>query len=121
MSVYIVEDNPIQRYVLERMIENLGMDVVGTTDSGTEAIHDILMHEPEIVLMDIQLKNDTSGIDVAKTVLSSYQPAIIFITANSNMKNVTKLINIPSHHFITKPISYHELQKAVVKVGVNVA
>jgi CheY-like chemotaxis protein len=119
MFIYIVEDDPIQRFVLERMAENLGMTVIGTTDNGADAIQDILTYEPDLILMDIHLKNNTSGIDVAKTILNTCQPAIIFITANSDMKDKTKLSELSFHHFIAKPVSYHELQKTVASISSN--
>lgn len=116
LTLYIVEDDPIQRFVLERMAENLGMNVIGTADNGADAIDEILMYEPDLILMDIQLRNNTNGIDVARAILSSCRPGIIFITANSDMKKDTQLSELPSHHFLAKPVAYHELQDTITKM-----
>jgi CheY-like chemotaxis protein len=113
LTLYIVEDDPIQSLMLERMAENLGLNVIGSADNGTDAIHDILAYEPDLILMDIQLRCDTSGIDVAKAILTSCRPGIIFITANSDMREDTRLSELPSHHFLAKPVSYHELQQTI--------
>jgi len=117
LSLYVVEDDPIQRFVLERMSENLGVHVLGSADNGSDAVREILRHKPDLILMDIQLGEGKNGIEVAKSILATFRPTIIFITANSDLKNETQLIELPAHHFIPKPVSYHELQKAIA--GMN--
>ena len=116
LSLYIVEDDPIQRFVLEKMAENLGLHVFGSTDNAPDAIGEILRHKPDLVLLDIQLRNETNGIDVAKTILDSFQPAIIFITANSDMKSETQLSNLLSHYFIQKPVTYYDFQNILTSI-----
>ncbi len=113
LTLYIVEDDPIQRFMLEHMANNLGLNVIGTADNGTDAINEILAYEPDLILMDIQLRSDTSGIDVAKAILNSCRPGIIFITANSDMREDTRLSELPSHHFLAKPVSYYELEHTI--------
>ena len=116
LSLYIVEDDPIQRFVLEKMAENLGLHVFGSADNAPEAVREILRHKPDLILVDIQLRNETNGIDVAKTILDSFQPAIIFITANSDLKIETQLSNLSSHYFIQKPVSYYDFQNILAKI-----
>ena len=116
LSLYIVEDDPIQRFVLEKMAENLGLHVFGSTDNAPDAIGEILRHKPDLVLLDIQLRNETNGIDVAETILNSFRPAIIFITANSDMKKEPRLSNLPNHYFIQKPVTYYDFQNILAKI-----
>jgi CheY-like chemotaxis protein len=117
LTLYIVEDDPIQRFVLERMAENLNLHILGSADNGSDAIREILRFEPDLILMDIQLRDGTSGIEVAEKILRSSRPAIIFITANSDLKEQTQLSGLSFHHFISKPVSYHELLNAFDRLG----
>jgi len=113
MSLFIVEDDAIQRFVLERMAANLGLHVCGTSNNGADSIVEIIRLKPDLILMDVQLKDSVSGIDVARQTLNTYKPGIIFITANSEKEHETRISGLASHHFIPKPVSYHKLQSAI--------
>lgn len=119
LSLFIVEDDVIQRFVLEKMAETIGLHVNGSADDGEEAIEDITRLRPHIILMDINLNGSISGIEVARKALKIYKPSIIFITANSNKREETRLRELDSYHFITKPVSYQKLRSAIEAASQN--
>ena len=65
----------------ERLVESLGHTVVGQAATRSEAVQMAKDTKPGLVLCDIQLADDSSGIDAAHDILSMFSVPIIFITA----------------------------------------
>lgn len=80
-NVFIIEDEPIIAADLRRIVESLGHDVAGQARTKTEAIERALPAKPGLVLADIQLADNSSGIDAVHEILKSHTCPVIFITA----------------------------------------
>lgn len=79
--VLIIEDEPIIAMDLETIVRDLGHDVVGVAVTRDEAVSEALSTRPGLVLADIQLADDSSGIDAVKDILAEFNVPVIFITA----------------------------------------
>ena len=77
INVYIVEDESIVAKDIQNSLKKLGYNVLGISNNGADAIKNIVDLEPNIVLMDIMIKGNMTGIDVAETLKKEYN--IIFI------------------------------------------
>jgi CheY-like chemotaxis protein len=80
-NVLIIEDEAIIAADLEALVTELGHDVVGTAATRDEAVKTALSTKPGLILCDIQLADNSSGIDAAQDILASFDVPIIFITA----------------------------------------
>jgi len=80
-DVLIIEDEPIIAMDIETIVRDLGHDVVGVAVTRDEAVEQALAKRPGLVLADIQLADDSSGIDAVKDILAEFQVPVIFITA----------------------------------------
>src|SRR5262245_39990352 len=77
--VLIVEDHPMYRQGLRRMLEETGrFAVVGEAQNGHEAIHQADIHHPELMLIDVQLPGVT-GLKVARVLRKQHPTAKIVI------------------------------------------
>ncbi|WP_136161686.1 response regulator [Sphingomonas flavalba] len=79
--VLIIEDEPIIAMDLETIVRDLGHDVTGIAVTRDEAVAQALADRPGLVLADIQLADDSSGIDAVKDILARFTVPVIFITA----------------------------------------
>jgi CheY-like chemotaxis protein len=79
--VLIIEDEPIIAMDLETIVRDLGHDVTGVAVTRDEAVSQALAERPGLVLADIQLADDSSGIDAVKDILAEFPVPVIFITA----------------------------------------
>ena len=79
--VLIIEDEPIIAMDIESIVRDLGHDVVGIAVTRDEAVSMAADTEPGLVLADIQLADDSSGIDAVSDILSVTDVPVIFITA----------------------------------------
>ncbi|WP_448659959.1 response regulator [Sphingomonas sp. CJ99] len=79
--VLIIEDEPIIAMDLETIVRDLGHEVTGVAVTRDEAVALALEDRPGLVLADIQLADDSSGIDAVKDILGEFNVPVIFITA----------------------------------------
>jgi CheY-like chemotaxis protein len=63
--IMVVEDEPITAADLEQKLGALGHEVTWV-DTGEEAIAEARAIEHDVILMDIRLRSDMSGIDAAQ-------------------------------------------------------
>ena len=80
-KVLIIEDEPIIAADLESLVEELGHDVTGNATTHSEAVAMAKANPPGLVLCDIQLADNSSGIDAAHDILKDIDVPVIFITA----------------------------------------
>jgi CheY-like chemotaxis protein/DNA-directed RNA polymerase specialized sigma24 family protein len=80
-DVLIIEDEPMIAMDLETIVRDLGHDVTGVAVTRDEAVAAVRERRPGLVLADIQLADDSSGIDAVKDILAEFSVPVIFITA----------------------------------------
>ena len=80
-EVLIIEDEPIIAMDIETIVRDLGHNVTGVAVTRDEAVSQALARRPGLVLADIQLADDSSGIDAVKDILAQFSVPVIFITA----------------------------------------
>jgi DNA-directed RNA polymerase specialized sigma24 family protein len=80
-DVLIIEDEPIIAMDIETIVRDLGHNVTGVAVTRDEAVSQARSNPPGLVLADIQLADDSSGIDAVKDILAEFSVPVIFITA----------------------------------------
>lgn len=79
--VMIIEDEPIIAADLSAIVSDLGHEVTGIARTHTEAIELGNAHNADLILADIQLADNSSGIDAVNDLLEMMDVPVIFITA----------------------------------------
>ncbi|WNO54913.1 response regulator [Stakelama saccharophila] len=79
--VLVIEDEPIIAMDLETIVRDQGHEVTGVAVTRDEAVALAMEDRPGLVLADIQLADDSSGIDAVKDILAEFNVPVIFITA----------------------------------------
>jgi CheY-like chemotaxis protein len=79
--ILIIEDEPIIAMDIEMIVRDLGHDVVAVATTHVEAVAEAQKHQPGLVLADIQLADNSSGIEAVQEILSEVKLPVIFITA----------------------------------------
>ena len=80
-EVMIIEDEPIIAMDIETIVRDLGHDVTGIAVTRDEAVALAGERRPGLILADIQLADDSSGIDAVADILEQFHVPVIFITA----------------------------------------
>ncbi len=79
--VMIIEDEPIIAADLTAIVSGLGHDVTGVARTHKEALALGKESEVDLILADIQLADNSSGIDAVNDLLEMMDVPVIFITA----------------------------------------
>ncbi|MGL1888332.1 MAG: LytTR family transcriptional regulator DNA-binding domain-containing protein [Reichenbachiella sp.] len=116
IRVAVIEDNPITSQDLQEILAENGMQVCGSYYSAEDALKGIPQQIPDILLVDIKLKGELSGIDLA-TQLEGEFP-IIYLTSNSDKETVAKALKTQPASFLTKPFDTKDVLIAI-ELAVN--
>ena len=76
--VLIVDDHQGFRKLARRLVQEVGLDVVGEASSGAEALREERRLRPDIVLLDVQLP-DQDGIIVARSLSTLAAPPLVVL------------------------------------------
>ncbi len=114
MNILIIEDNLLTANDLKNTLINAGYNVTGIARSLQEAISEVEIVTPDLILLDIFLDGDSDGIEVAKAILAMKQIPIIVLTANieESMYQRVKKAFTPAG-YITKPFRHIDLPRLV--------
>lgn len=107
-KILIVEDEFIVANDLEMMLKKAGHEVCGIAESYHEALEIIDEEKPTWVLLDIFIKGELNGIDVAKQ-LNKRNIGFIYISANSNQRLLEMATATEPYGFIVKPFREKDL------------
>ncbi len=110
LNILVVEDEFLVAADIEESLISLGYTVQNTLPSGQEAIDEVNKKLPDLILMDISLKGEMTGIEAATIIGQKHDVPIIFLTANADVSTIQKAkISLP-YGYIIKPFSEKDLQ-----------
>ena len=112
LNIVIVEDQFLEAENLGIILKNAGHAVLGIAKSVDQAVSLLKKCNPDIVLVDIVLKGDLNGIDLAH-ILDKKNIPFIFLSANSNTTTFEKAIATKPYGFLVKPFREKELLLAL--------
>ena len=73
VKILIVEDEMVIAANISLQLSEMGYEVVGILPRGEEALIQIKENQPDIVIMDIQLKGELDGIETAHLMQIEYK------------------------------------------------
>lgn len=119
--ILIVEDDMIIAANISLQLSKLGYEVTGIESRGEEAVSHALENQPDIILMDIQLKGKINGIDAAKLIQQKAAIPLIYLTANSDDASFQKAKETKPYAFISKPFNKLNLERTIALVVEQIA
>ncbi len=113
IRVLLVEDELIIAASIKKRLEKLGYRVPGIATSGQEAVQKAKDLHPDVILMEIQLGGDMDGIEAAKQIRILYRIPVVFLTAYTDTKTLSRAKITEPYGYIIKPVEDHELQSNI--------
>lgn len=117
MKIFIVDDNISIVKILEKIIEDKDLgQVIGKASNGIDAIEDIKLLRPDIVLVDL-LMPGKDGISMVRE-MKAINPDIQFIMISqvSSKEMISKAYRSGVEFYISKPIDAIEVETVLRKV-----
>ncbi|CAA6825345.1 MAG: Unknown protein [uncultured Sulfurovum sp.] len=102
-KILIVEDEKISAEYLKEVLEFNGFNVVAICDKGAEAIKVAQALKPDVIFMDIMLKDHVSGSEAAVEIAQRIDTKIIFLTSYSNEEMIEYALDAGAFNYLLKP------------------
>lgn len=110
LKILIVEDEFLVAADIEESLLQMGYEVQACVSSGQAAIDEVDKCLPDLILMDIRLKGEMTGIEASKNILLKNNVPIIYLTANADLGTIEQAkVSLP-YGYITKPYSEKDLR-----------
>ncbi|RMG84034.1 MAG: response regulator, partial [Bacteroidetes bacterium] len=110
--ILIVEDNLPFAINIESYLEEWGYTVTGIAENGKTALWHIVNDQPDLILMDIHINGNVSGMDIALAVKDQNIP-IIFITGERDENMYESAKNTRAVSYLVKPFDMLTLKAAI--------
>lgn len=110
LNILIVEDEFLVGADIEESLIGLGYNVQKCVASGPAAIAEVERRLPDVILMDIRLKGEMTGIDAAKLIRENHDVPIIYLTANADLSTIEQAKSSLPYGYIIKPFTEKDLQ-----------
>lgn len=112
-QIMVVEDESIVAEDMKAMLEGFGYTVPAVAFSGEEAVRKAFDTHPDLVLMDIVLKGQMSGVEAVERIRSRCNIPVVYVTAYADEKTVRRAKATEPYGYILKPFDARELQTAI--------
>lgn len=110
LKILIVEDEFIVANDIEETLISLNYEVQSSVATAKAAIEEVERCLPDIILMDIILKGNMTGIEAANIIRQKHDVPIIYLTANADLATIEKAkVSLP-YGYIIKPFTEKDLQ-----------
>ncbi len=115
MRVLIVDDEPLARQRLRQLLARIpGTDVVGECDDGSDAARAIVDLAPDVVLLDVQMR-EMGGFAVVDAIGAGRMPPVIFVTAHDQF--AIRAFDVHAVDYLLKPVKTPQLARALQRAA----
>lgn len=119
--ILLVEDNIINRKIIEKMVEKGGYDV-HHVENGVDALSAVQSGDYLCVLMDIHMP-EMDGIEATRQIrsLESWKSTIPIIAVTANVVETVRAeaLGAGMDEFLSKPVKFGELLDAIKRHVIN--
>ncbi|HXR83474.1 MAG TPA: response regulator [Hanamia sp.] len=120
MKILISDDEMIMLKIIELRLKKDGHEVI-VTSNGKEAIEQIKLHDPDMIIADIMMPF-ISGLEIVNMVKQNHlhrNVPIIILSAMGQENVVLEAFNLGADDYITKPFSPNELSMRVKRLAAS--
>jgi len=119
IRVIIVEDEFIISDYIQGCLVNLGYDVAAVCTCFDEAITALQDHHPDIAIIDIAIKGDKNGIDIASYITANFNIPFVFASSHGDKGTIDKAKQAKPAAYLIKPFTEEDLYAAIETALVN--
>ncbi|WP_299028804.1 response regulator transcription factor [uncultured Thermanaerothrix sp.] len=116
--ILLVDDHEVVRLGLRALLEHHPQfEVVGEAGTAKEALEQVALHHPDVVLMDIRLPG-TSGIEACEEITQKYpETKVIMLTSYAEDEMLFSAIRAGASGYVLKQVGREDLIRAIEAVG----
>jgi DNA-binding NtrC family response regulator len=120
LRLLIVDDEEAARYGMRRALSTFGLNV-SEADSAEAARALIKQHEPDLMLLDVNLPG-ISGLDFLRELkeANGSSPLVIIITAHGSERMAVEAVKAGAYDYLSKPFELDDLRLVVKNAAENI-
>ena len=113
IKVLIIEDEPIIAQDIVYFLGNIDFQSIGVAYSSIKALDYLANRNPDIVLLDITIKGEMDGIDIAKIINEKYKIPFIYLTSHTDKGTIERAKPTLPYGYIVKPFDEADLLTSI--------
>jgi DNA-binding NarL/FixJ family response regulator len=119
VKVFLVEDfAPIREKLAELLLTVTGVRIVGTADEPAAALDGIAASQPDVVIVDLQLKAGTSGLTVLRWLREHAPGTVAFVLSNLVYPQIKEAcLELGARLVLDKATEAFRLREAVIELA----
>jgi DNA-directed RNA polymerase specialized sigma24 family protein len=110
--ILIIEDEPIISVDLEDIVSTMGHRVTGIARTAERAVELASKERPDLILSDIQLADNSSGLDAVNRILANHPQTPVIVVTSFPERLLTGETDEPTF-LITKPYEEAQIRSSV--------
>lgn len=111
--ILIVEDEALIAAEIEMTLVRMGYRIAGKVRNGDLALDLLASSNPDLALLDINIKGSRSGIDLANIIRQKYDYPFVFLTAFADRETLSKVKDTLPYGYVVKPFNDNDLLSAI--------
>ncbi len=116
LKVVIVDDSDFSRSIIQKMLSDEGISVVGVAGSAESALPIIREKSPDVVITDIVMP-EVSGIELTEKIAQNFESTSVIVVSSLSQEHVVlEAISAGASDFIAKPIDKQQLLDSLDKI-----
>jgi DNA-binding NarL/FixJ family response regulator len=114
IKVLIVDDHTLFRKGIRKLLESIeGTEIVGEASDGVEALKKVVSLKPDVVLMDISMK-EMNGLEATREIRRNHPgTSVILLTMHDNEEHLKQSLEYGASGYLLKDASAQELFLAI--------
>ncbi|GLS25482.1 diguanylate cyclase [Marinibactrum halimedae] len=106
-TILIVDDIPDNIKLLLFELEDDGYRVI-TATNGREGVDSAIENDPELILLDLHMPvlNGIEALKELKAHSKTHDTPVIIISANDDIEDIIKALDLGAHDYVSKPLVY---------------
>lgn len=112
LKIYIVEDDPLIAITIETALKKQGYRICGSAENFEEALEEIKIHKPQLVLVDIQLDGEKDGVHLAEK-LDALKIPYLYLTSQTDPNTIKRVKETRPLGYIVKPFTENGLRSNI--------
>ncbi len=113
VQVLIIEDEALYAGKIEMQLDKLGYQHLATLDNSKAALDLLAEKQPDLIIMDINIKGEYDGIELADIIQQKQAIPIIFITSQHDDLTFRRANRTNPIGFLTKPFTEIQLRRSI--------
>ena len=115
-TLLVVEDEAFIALEIKTRLQSMGYGVCGVVSRGVEAIQQAEAIRPDLVLMDIRLKGEMSGIEAAAVIRERTRIPVVYLSSHADEETLEQAKWTAPYGYLLKPFQEKDL-----RIGIEMA